>query len=132
MGSFSTIGVDDDFTAGETGVAMGTADDEFPRGIDMVFDVVVEEGEHFLAPDFRLHPWHEDVDDIVLDGIKHALVFVEIVVLGRHHDGVDALGNIVVGVFHRHLTLGVGAQVGHLLAFLAYLGQGRHDEMGNR
>ena len=70
MGSFSAIGVDDDLAAGETGVAMGTADDELPRGIDMVCNVVVEEGEHFLAPDFRLHPWHEDMDDIVLDGIK--------------------------------------------------------------
>ena len=58
------------------------------------------------------------------------VVVVKLVVLCAHHDGVDALGHVVVAVFHGDLTLGVGAQIGHLLAFLAYVGESGHDEVG--
>ena len=56
----------------------------------------------------------------------------ELVVLRRHHDGVDAAGAVVFVILHRHLALGVGAQVGHLLALAAYLGQHIHDVVGQR
>ena len=71
------------------------------------------------------------MEHIFLDAGQHAVVVVvKLVVLCAHHDGVDALGHVVVAVFHGDLTLGVGAQIGHLLAFLAYVGESGHDEVG--
>jgi hypothetical protein len=40
-------------------------------------------------------------------------------VLGAHHDGVDALGGVVVVVFDGHLALRIGTQVGHFGVLLA-------------
>ena len=110
---------------------MGTADDKLAGGVDVVLDVVAEERQHLLAVYLGLDAGHEDVEHIVLDAGQHAVVvIVELVVLCAHHDGVDALGHVVVAVFHGDLTLGVGAQIGHLLAFLAYVGESGHDEVG--
>ena len=38
----ATIGVDDDLAAGEAGVAIGTADDEFARRVDVPDGVLVD------------------------------------------------------------------------------------------
>ena len=54
----------------------------------------------------------------------------EVVVLCRHNDGVDSLRDALVAVFHRHLTLGVGTQVGHFAPFLSDVGQRAHEQMG--
>ena len=141
MRALAAISVDDDLTAGETRVAVRTADDELAGGVDVVFNVVVEEGEHFLA-ELRLYARNENVDHVLADLGEHLLVgfelclarlvlgFHEVVVLGRDDDGVDALRHAVVAVLNRHLALGIGAEIGHHLAFLADVGQGAHDEMG--
>ena len=47
----------------------------------------------------------------------------KLVVLGAHHDGVDAQGATVVIILHRNLALGVGAQIGHHLSFATNVGQ---------
>ena len=52
--------------------------------------------------------------------------------LGGDHDGVDALGTALVTVLHRHLALGVGAQVLHLLALAADAAQLLQDDVGQR
>ncbi len=84
---------------------------------------------------------HENADDILADAGQHGVVGLalclgrvvlrlhEVVVLGRHHDVVDAHGLALVVILDGHLALGVGAQIGHLLAFLADLCQGAHDEV---
>ena len=43
MSTPSTVGVDDDFTARDTGVALRSANDEAARGLDVVDCAVVEE-----------------------------------------------------------------------------------------
>ncbi len=68
------------------------------------------------------YPGDEDVDDVVLNLCQHLLVFVELVMLGRYHDGVNTLGGTFVAVLHRYLALGIGTEIGHLLAFLADIG----------
>ena len=80
---------------------------------------------------FLLHTWYQDVDDIVFDTLEHALVVsVELVMLGRHHDGVDALGDALVTILDSHLTLCVRSQVCHLFSFLTDLRKGAHQQMG--
>ena len=44
------VGVDDDLASGEAGVALGTADDELPRGVEVdVAVVAVVDGEGALT-----------------------------------------------------------------------------------
>ena len=50
--------------------------------------------------------------------------------LGADDDGVDAPGHVVVVVFDSHLALGVGTEVGHLLAFAADVGEDLDDFVG--
>ena len=108
--------------------------------LSSVGQAVVEELAQFVAGSF-LDTRNENVDDILANLGEHLLVGLSLslaaavlgldkgVVLGRNHDGVDAHGFVLLVVFHGHLTFGVGAQIGHHLAFLADLGQGVHDQM---
>ena len=140
MRTLAAIGVDDNLAACEPRVSVGAADNELAGGVDVVFDVVVEEGEHFLA-ELCFYAGDENVNHILADLGEHLLVgfllslarlvrgFHEVVVLGGDHDRVDALRHAAVAVLDRHLALGIGAEIGHHLAFLAYVGQGAHDEV---
>ncbi len=50
VGAPSAVGVDDDLASGESGVSLGTADDEFPRWIQVdVTGVSVVDGERALS-----------------------------------------------------------------------------------
>ena len=73
---------------------------------------------------------NKDFDDVILDTGQHSLILVKLVVLGADDDSIDALGNTLIAILHRHLALGIRTQVGHHLTFLADVGQGAHDEMG--
>ena len=52
--------------------------------------------------------------------------------LGGEHDGVDAQWLALVAVFDGNLALGIGAQVCHLLALLAYLGEFLEEDVSQR
>ena len=130
MGALAAVGVDDNLAAGQTGVAVRAADHKLARGVNEIFDVVAEEREHLAAVYLLLHARHEDVDDVVTYLCEHLLVVGhELVVLGAHHDGVDALGHTLVAVLNGHLTLRVGTQIGHHLALAANVGERAHDEL---
>ena len=130
MGALAAVGVDDDFATRQARIAVRTTDDEFSRGIDFVIDFSLEQCEHLFVA-LLLDAGYEDVDDVVLDLRQHGLVVVhELVVLGRDHDGVNALWHALVAVLDGHLALRVGPEVGHLLALAANVGQGAHDEVG--
>jgi len=78
-----------------------------------------------------LHPRNQDVDHVVLDLGEHPFVVtVELVVLGGYDDRVDTLRDALIAILDGHLALGVGAQIGHLLALLTDVGQGAHDQVG--
>ena len=49
--------------------------------------------------------------------------------LRGYNDGTNTQRLVVVAVLYGYLALGVGAQVGHLLALLANLRQCLHNEM---
>ena len=130
MCALAAVCVDDNLTTGEAGVAVGASDYELASRVDEVLDVVAEECEHLLAVYLCLNARHEYVEHVVLDLGEHALVVVvELVVLCRHYDGVDALRYALLRVFNGYLALRVGAQVCHLLALLAYVGEHAHDEL---
>ena len=42
VGTPAAVGIDDDFTTGQTGVAHGTADNKVTTGIDVVFGVLID------------------------------------------------------------------------------------------
>ena len=130
MSTLATIGVDNNLTTCESCVTVRTSDYEFSRGVHVVFDIQTEEIEHLLRVNLLFHAGNEDIDDVVFDLGEHLLILVKFVVLGRNHDGIDALGNTLVGVLHCYLALGVRTQVCHLLAFLTDISQCAHDQVG--
>ncbi len=91
MGAASAVGVDDDLAAGEAGVAVRAADDEFSGGVDVEDDVIVPELFGNARADDLL-------DDLALglfaDGVL-LLVDDGSVMLGGDDDGVDADGLFV-------------------------------------
>ena len=99
MGSRAAVGVDDDLAPGEAGVAVRPADIELAGGVDVPDRVLAD-------PALR-----QRLADIRLDDGAHVLggeILVEVLV--RHHNLGDA-GGLAALVLHRHLALGVGAEL---------------------
>ena len=46
VGSLATIGIDNDFTTRQAGIAMRATDDKLAGGVDEVFDVATEQRQH--------------------------------------------------------------------------------------
>ena len=63
----TSVGVDDDFAAGETRVAVRTTDNELSGGVDVVGDIVVEQSLN-VGGERSLNARHEYVLHIVVDG----------------------------------------------------------------
>src|SRR5207253_1953296 len=89
VGAAAAVGVDDDFAAGETGVAVRAADDESAGGVDVEDDVVVP----VVRGNDRLDHL---LDDLLLGVVGENVVFQNrFVVLRRDDDGVNANGFFV-------------------------------------
>lgn len=103
VGTPTTVGVDNDLATSETGVTLGTTNDETPRRLDVVDDLVVEE----VLGDDLLDDLLEDLGAEVLGGDLLS-------VLGRDDDSVDTDGNnssrCLLLVLDGDLGLGVGAE----------------------
>jgi hypothetical protein len=102
VGTPATVGVDNNLTASETGITLGSTNDEQTRGLDVVLDVVVK----VLGGDDLL-------DDLLLDLLAELLGGDVLAVLSRDNNGVDTEGNdgtVVVSVLNGDLGLGVGSQ----------------------
>lgn len=121
VGTPTTVGVDNDLTASETGITLRSTDDEQTRGLDVVLDVVVK----VLGRDNLL-------DDLLLDLLTELLGGDVLAVLGRDDDSVDTERNdstAIVSVLNGDLGLGVGSQPGEG-AITAGLGHGRVELVG--
>lgn len=113
VGSPTTVGVDDDLAASETGITLGSTDDEQTRGLDVVHGLLVK----VLGGD-------DTLDDLLEDLLAELLGGDVLGVLGRHNDGVDTErddGTVVVGVLNGDLGLGVGTEPGELAAVTGLL-----------
>ena len=135
MGAFAAVCVHDNLAARQSCIAVGATDNEFARGVHVILDgSLFEEGLDFGRMDALVdNAGDEDGNDIVAYLVEHQLVGLlltaslfgtdKLVVLRADHDGVNALCHALVVVFHGHLALRVGAQIGHLLAHAADIGQ---------
>src|SRR5262249_40064088 len=104
----AAVGVDDDLAAGETGVAVGPADEELTSGVDVEDDVFVPE----LGAFGHDHGLDDLIDDLLFAGFGEGvglLVGGFLGVLGRENDGVETSG-LFVFVFDGDLGFGVGAE----------------------
>ena len=105
---FSTIGVDNNLATRQTCVAMRSANDELSSWIDVINDVVVEEGERLLVA-LLFHTGDENLLHVTLDLLQHGFVVVhEFIVLSRNHNRMNALRNTVIAILDGYLTLRVG------------------------
>lgn len=104
MSKATYVGVDDDLTSGQTGITLGTTDDEETRGLEVVDGAVIQElGRDGLLDDL--------LEELLADGLGGDILAV----LGGDDDGVDTEGldgTVVVGVFNGNLSLGVRTNPG--------------------
>jgi len=121
VGTPATVGVDDDLSAGQTSITLGTTNDEETRGLDVVDGVVTE----VLGGDDLL-------DDLLLNLLSELLGGDIRRVLSRYNDSVDTLrdnGTVVVLVLDGDLGLGVGSEPGERTV-AASSGHGSVELMG--
>ena len=122
--SHTAVGVDDDFTACESAVALGTADDESSGGVDMEFGSVAQQvcGQAGL-------------DDEIHDGFMEFFFGNFFAVLSGDDDGVNA-SDFAIGIADSDLAFAIGAEEVHDFA-LANFGEfscefvGEHDGGGH-
>ena len=105
----------------------------------MIGDVTLEQSTDGSVFDLTDHTRYQDVLHVVFDLREHLVVSLfltqrvgrldKIIMLGGDHDGVDALRTAVITVFHRHLTLGIRAEIGHLNTFTTDGGKRAEDMM---
>ncbi len=108
----TAVSVDDDFAAGQAGVAVRAADDEIAGRIDQPLGLV---GHHAVGQDFQ---------GVGLDDRGDIRRRQAVLVLVRHQDLEDAAGQAVF-IQHRHLRLGVRFQA--MLTTVARFGQAMQD-----
>src|SRR5690606_251261 len=102
VGSFTAVGINNDFSARQTGITVRPADNKLTGRVDMIFDVLVYE---FLHPfgQFLFHSWNDDVLHILSDLLQHDRILREVVVLGRENDGIDADRFVVITILNGNL-----------------------------
>ena len=130
VSAFSSVGINDDFASGEAGVAVWATNHEFSCGVHVENEAVVDHCL-YLFGELGDYARQEYVAHVGVDAVEHLAVGIvlnclrvvgrsdKLVVLGADYDGVNAHRVILFVVFHCHLALGVGAQVGHHLSLAA-------------
>ena len=99
MSTPTAVGIDDDLTAGETGVALWTSDDEEAARLQVVDGVVVQ-----------VLGWHDKLDDLLHQILANLLQSDLGRVLHRDDDGVHSqwdAGAVADSVLDSDLGLGV-------------------------
>jgi len=103
MGSPTSVGIDDNLPASQTGISHGTTNNKGTGGVDVVNSLIIEE----LSRD-------DLVDDFFLDASDNIFVRKTRVVLGGDHNGVDTLRDaltiLIVLVLNSDLGLSIRAE----------------------
>ena len=96
MGSFSAIGIDNNFSSRQACVTMGATYYKLSCGVDMVLYLIVKKILNFLRL-FLFHFRNQDLDNILLDFGQHFFVIlVKRIVLRRDHNSIDPLRHIII------------------------------------
>ena len=136
VGTFASVSVHDDFTAGQSGIAMRTAYHEFAGGVHVVSDMFVKQPEYGRIVNLGNDTRHQNRNDILAYLVQHLPVGLFLLAVGRldkfvmlcgNHNRVHADRFPVVVIFNRHLAFGVGTQISHFFAFAPYFGQYTQD-----
>ena len=98
--SHAAVGVDDDLAAGQAGIAHRTANYEAAGGIDVVLRVFIEQVRG-----------NDGLDNVLQNIGAQFVVANGLGMLGRDHDGIDALHFVLGVVFHGDLGFSVGTKV---------------------
>ena len=130
MGTLASVGVHDYLTARETGVSVRSTNDKLTRGVDIVLDVFIEECQYLGFLYSLQHARHQYLPHVPLYLPLHGLIAVKFIVLGGEDDGIDTQRCTSVGVFDSDLTFGIGTQISHLFALLAYFCQYHQKSVG--
>ena len=138
MSTLTAIGVYDNLTSRKTRVAMRATNHELTCRIYVISNVALfKERLHFGSRHTLFeHARNENLNHILADLCQHLFVSSslttsffgrdEIIVLRAHYNSIDAHCTVVVVIFHRHLTLRVGTEIGHHLTFATDVSQ--HNE----
>lgn len=121
MSSPATVCVDDNLSAGKTGVTLGTANDELSGGLNLmrVSGDGAEQGRLRIATHVidgllvKVVGRNDLLDDLLLDLLSQQLGGNRLAVLGADDDGVHSKrnnGTVVVLVLDGHLGLGVWSE----------------------
>ncbi len=116
MPAVAAVGIHDDFSAGEPGIAHRPANDEAAGGIDVELSARIEQRRRY---DVLNHFFEDAVVDF-------AIGYGVAVLRGDHH-AIDARG-LTIDIFDRHLRFAVGAQEWEM-SRLANIGQAPHQLM---
>ena len=111
MRSCSTVGIYNNFTSGETGIPVRSANHETPGRIDEDLGLFID---HLLV--------YHGVDHIFADVFVNLLLADLLIMLGRNDDSLQTDRLIVLIIFHGNLALAVRTEVGKSTV-LAHLGQ---------
>ena len=83
VGSFASVGIDNNLTTRQPRISMRSANDELTRRVDIVFNVIAKEGEYLLRMDLRFNTRYQDIDDILTNLSQHTLIIaVKLIMLG--------------------------------------------------
>src|SRR5690606_35617543 len=116
MCSATSVGIYDNLPAGESDIAVWTANHKFPGRIHMINNIAAKQVLHALRQ-FGLYPRNKDVNYIILDFVQHEFVSIKFVVLSRYHNGVHFFRNVVIGILNSNLRFGIWTKVSHYFSF---------------
>src|SRR5690606_17782058 len=111
MGPFAAIGVYDDLSPGQSCIPMRTAYHKLRCGVDMIGDVVGEQGLD-LGRKLSLDFGNQYFYNVLLYLCQHWTFFIKVIVLGRYDNRINPLWDVFIIVFYRHLCFGVWTQIG--------------------
>ena len=129
MRTLAAISIYNNLTPCQTGIPMRTSDYKFTRRINVIFNIIVKQRQHFLMMDRSDDTRHQNIDNIVADDTQHLFIRFqlscfavisgqdEIIMLGGNDNRIDADGITVIIIFNGYLALGIRTKISHCLTF---------------
>ena len=114
MRTTTTVRIDDNLTSRQTRIAVRTANNELSRRIHQQPIVALQQLAVTLVT--LSHLRQQNLTNILFYlRLRHIGIM-----LRGHHNRIYPQRFTFVRIFHRHLTLRIGTEIAHFLAFLAY------------